>query len=132
MIGRLGALADIVGPAPAVRPAAAGAWLGMRGWLLLGVLAIAGAALLLPAARAMRRRLARRRLRMLSGTLRAHAPERDVAALLPRVWSELRRAGVPAPQAWPAPARVLRQRLLYARRAQPDVLRALLDELLGR
>ena len=129
MIDRVAALAGIVAPSPVARPPASLWWHGPLGWSL-GVVALALALVATVACvRRLRRGLARRRLRRLAGRLRQAAPQHvDVAAVLPSVWADMRRAGIAA-AGLRGQARALRQHLLYARVQPPAVLRAFLDAL---
>lgn len=128
MIDRLAELSDIVAPRAVARPPAAGWWQGPSGWLLGAVLFALALAAALSWARRLRRRSARRRLQRLASALRGSGGNDDVAVLLPRVWADLRRAGI-APESLAGDARRKRQRLLYARHAARDALLALLEDV---
>lgn len=121
MIDRLAALADIVPPRPVAPPPTVTPWQGGAGWwlaaaLLLAILAFGGYAAGRPVRQALRRRRARARLLRTLARLRAGPPDAQVAPLLPAVFEDLRRAGLPEPGAGDA-ARGPHQGLRYARDA---------------
>lgn len=129
MIDRVAALADIVAPSPALRPPASFWGHGPLAALLAAAalaLTTVGAVL---AVHALRRALARRRLRVLARRLRRCGAGIGVDQVLPAVWADLRRAGL-RPARQDGETRAVCERLRYARVASPDALRDLLDRLL--
>ncbi len=134
MIDRLAALADIVPPRPVAPVHTSAAWQVAAGrWLpallLFGLIAL-GLVLVALCWRPLRRAFARRRLARLRARLCAGPPDAPIAPLLPRVWEELRRAGLPE-HGEGEPARCLRQRLLYGRDAPARLLCRYLERRLG-
>ncbi|MBU6441510.1 MAG: DUF4381 family protein [Betaproteobacteria bacterium] len=135
MIDRLAALADIVPPRPVAAPPAVSPWQGGAGWwlavaLLLAVLAFGVYAAGRRARQALRRRRARARLLRTLARLRAGPPDAPVAPLLPAVFEDLRRAGLPEPGAGDA-AHGPHQGLRYARDAGAAALCNYLDQRLA-
>ena len=134
MIDRLAALADIVPPRPVAPVHASAAWQVAAGrWLpallLFGVIVL-GLLLAALCSRPLRRAFARRRLARLRARLCDGPPDAPIAPWLPRVWDELRRAGLPEPGEG-EPAKCLHQLLLYGRDAHARLLCQYLERRLG-